>query len=110
MRICTIPGGGIQGLFSYPFIPVLDLTADIGWNHFTNTKNDADIDIWEFVGGARFRLGVFFMSGEVGYYTEVESVSFQPGLGLKFEKWELAWSVRSVDRGSWHGFRVGYYF
>jgi len=104
------PGWGIQALLSYPFIPVLDLVADIGWNHFPHDNDGADIDIWEFVGGARFRLGAFFMSGEVGYYTNIESVSFQPGLGLKFDNWDFAWTVRSVDSGSWHGIRVGYYF
>lgn len=104
------PGWGIQALLSYPFIPVLDLIANIGWNRFPHDNDGADIDIWEFVGGARFRLGAFFMSGEVGYYTNIDAVSFQPGLGLKFEKWEIALSTRSVDSGSWHGIRVGYYF
>ena len=103
-------GYGIQGLLAYPFIPLLDLTAGIGWNHFDESDASEALDIWEFVGGMRFRMGVFFMSGEVAYYTKIEETSFLPGLGLKFEHLEVAFNVRSVPSGSWLGLRLGYYF
>jgi hypothetical protein len=103
-------GYGIQGLLAYPFIPLLDLTAGIGWNSFSSGDLDESLSVWEFVGGMRFRMGVFFMSGEVAYYTEVDQTSFLPGLGLKFEHFEFAWNVRAVDSGSWTGIRLGYYF
>ena len=89
---------------------MLDLTAGIGWNHFPANEALESIDIWEFVGGMRFRMGVFFMSGEVGYYTEIEETSFLPGLGLKFDHFEVAFNVRAVSGGSWRGIRLGYYF
>lgn len=103
-------GYGISALMDYPLHPLLDLTASVGWNHFSSDKADESIDIWELVGGARFRLGVFFMSGEVGYYTEIDQTSFLPGLGLRFTHFEFAFNVRAVDAGSWRGFRLGYYF
>lgn len=103
-------GYGVMAIMDYPLIPLLDLTAGIGWNHFPESDALESIDIWEFVGGARFRLGVFFMSGEVGYYTEIEETSFLPGLGLRFTNLEIAFNVRAVSGGSWRGFRLGYYF
>jgi hypothetical protein len=101
---------GLAGMLAYPFIPLLDLTASIGWNQFSEGDQDKSLDLWEFTGGMRFRMGVFFMSGEVGYYTKIEQTSFLPGLGLKFEHFEVALNVRAVDKGSWTGLRLGYYF
>lgn len=103
-------GYGIMAGLDYPLIPLLDLTAGIGWNHFPESQAAESIDIWELIGGARFRLGVFFMSGEVGYYTEIEETSFLPGLGLRFTHFEIALNVRAVSGGSWRGFRLAYYF
>ncbi len=103
-------GYGIQAFMDYPLIPLLDLTAGIGWNNFPEANEGDAVEIWEFVGGMRFRMGVFFMSGEVGYYTKIEETSFLPGLGLRFDHFEVAWNIRAVSEGSWNGLRVGYYF
>ena len=103
-------GYGIMAFMDYPFIPLLDLTAGIGWNNFPDANEGDEVDIWEFVGGMRFRMGVFFMSGELGYYTNIEETSFLPGLGLRFDHFEVAWNVRAVSEGSWNGLRLGYYF
>jgi hypothetical protein len=103
-------GYGIHAIMDYPFIPLLDLTADVGWNRFPKAAAGESIDIWEFVGGARVRLGVFFMSGEVGYYTNIKATSFLPGMGLRFTRFEAAVNIRAVPGGSWTGLRFGYYF
>ncbi len=103
-------GYGIHAIMIYPFIPLLDFTADIGWNRFPQADDGEAIDVWEFAGGMRFVMGVFFMSGEVGYYTEVEDTSFVPGLGLRFDRLEISLRVKAVTGGSWTGLRVGYYF
>jgi hypothetical protein len=104
------PGYGIMAMMDYPFIPLLDLTAGIGWNTFPDANDGEAADLWEFVGGMRFRMGVFFMSGELGYYTTIEETSFLPGLGLRFDHFEVAWNIRAVKNGSWSGLRLGYYF
>ena len=104
------PGYGIQAFMDYPFIPLLDLTAGVGFNHFSSDDEREEVDIWEFTGGMRFRMGVFFMSGEVGYYTKIDETSFLPGLGLRFDHFEIAFNVRAVSNGSWTGLRLGYYF
>jgi hypothetical protein len=103
-------GYGLQAIMDYPFIPLLDVTAGIGWNHFPEGDAQEALDIWEFTAGARLRLGVFFMSGEVGYYTKVDDTSFLPGMGLRFTHLELAFNIRAVPSGSWTGLRLGYYF
>jgi len=103
-------GYGIMAFMDYPFIPLLDLTAGIGWNNFPDANQGDEVVIWEFVGGMRFRMGVFFMSGEIGYYTNIDETSFLPGLGLRFEHFEVAWNIRAVPDGSWNGLRLGYYF
>jgi hypothetical protein len=103
-------GYGLMGFVEFPFIPLVDLTAGIGWNHFPGEGELESQDIWEFVGGARLRLGAFFMSGEAAYYTNIEEVSFLPGLGLRFSHIEIAFNIRAVSGGSWRGLRLGYYF
>ncbi len=103
-------GYGFSAIMDYPFIPLLDFTATIGWNHFAGSNGGDDVDVWEFAGGRRFVMGVFFMSGEVGYYTEVDDTSFVPGMGLRFDQLEFGLRVKAVTGGSWTGFRVGYYF
>ncbi|MEN8006514.1 MAG: hypothetical protein ABFS42_05830 [Candidatus Krumholzibacteriota bacterium] len=103
-------GYGLHAIMDYPFIPLLDFTADIGWNHFPGANGGAGVDVWEFAGGMRFVMGVFFMSGEVGYYTEVDDTSFLPGMGLRFDRLEFSLRVKAVTGGSWTGFRFGYYF
>ena len=103
-------GYGLMAFMEYPFIPLLDVTAGIGWNHFPEGDANEALDIWEFVAGARLRLGVFFMSGEAGYYTQIKETSFLPGLGLRFTHLELALNIRAVPSGSWLGMRLGFYF
>lgn len=103
-------GFGIHALMDYPLMPLFSLTGDIGYNHFPKGQAGESIDVWEFVGGMRFVMGVFFMSGEVGYYSQLKETSFLPGLGLKFEHFEIAWNIRAVPSGSWSGLRFGYFF
>ena len=103
-------GYGLHAIMDYPFIPLLDFTADIGWNHFPGANDGAGVDVWEFAGGMRFVLGIFFMSGEVGYYTEIDETSFLPGMGLRFDRLEFSLRISAVPGGSWTGLRIGYYF
>lgn len=103
-------GYGLHAVVDYPFIPLLDFTADIGWNHFPGANDGAGVDVWEFAGGMRFVFGVFFMSGEVGYFTEINETSFLPGMGLRFDRLELGLRISAVPGGSWTSFRAGYYF
>lgn len=103
-------GLGLQGLFNYPLIPLLDLSGSLGWNHFPRDGEDDGIDIWELAFGARFALGVFFMNGEVGYFSQIDQSSFIPGLGVRLEHWEFSLRSKVAGSDTWSTFRVGYYF
>ena len=103
-------GYGLQGLYNYPLIPLLDLSASVGWNHFPREADGAGLDIWEMSFGARFALGAFFMNGETGYFSKVDDWSFIPGLGLRYDHWEVSLRTKAVGGSSWHGLRLGHYF
>jgi hypothetical protein len=102
-------GFGVQGMFNYPLIPLIDLAASVGWNHFPAGQVTEAVDIWEFTAGPRFALGTFFMNGETGYFSEVDEWNFVPGLGLRFKHWEYSLRVKAATN-SWTSLRVGYYF
>lgn len=103
-------GFGLQGMFNYPLIPLIDLSASVGWNHFDGEDDRPGIDIWELAFGARFALGVFFMNGEAGYFTEIEEWNYIPGLGLRFDHWEYSLRTKVAGDSVWSTFRIGYYF
>jgi len=103
-------GYGLQGLFNYPLIPLIDLSGNIAWNHFPDANDGDGIDIWEFAFGGRFALGAFFMNGEMGYFSKIDEWNFVPGLGLRYDHWEFAVRIKAVGDTSWTGLRVGYYF
>ena len=103
-------GYGLQGLFNYPLIPLLDLSAALGWNHFPGANDGTSIDIWEMALGCRVALGAFFMNGEMGYFSKVDQWSFLPGLGLRYDHWEIALRVKAIGSDSWSSLRLGYYF
>ncbi|MFT5316481.1 MAG: hypothetical protein ACI9UK_002327, partial [Candidatus Krumholzibacteriia bacterium] len=103
-------GYGLQGIFDYPLIPLIDLSGSIGWNRFGGKDDRPAIDIWEVALGARFAVGVFFMNGEAGYYTKVDEWNYIPGLGLRFDHWEYSLRTKVAGNSTWSTFRVGYYF
>lgn len=103
-------GWGLHAIADYPLIPLLTLTGDLGWNHFPGAADNQGIDVWEFSVGVNFALGVFYMGGETGYYTQVEEWSWVPSLGLRFDHWNFAVRFKAVNGASWRGLRVGYYF
>ena len=103
-------GFGLHGLVDYPLISFLHLIADIGWNHFPGENSVESVDIFNLAGGAKIALGAFFMGGEVGYFTNVEEVSWIPSIGVRPGNWEVALRIKAVGSGSWTTLRVGYYF
>ena len=103
-------GYGLQGLFDYPLIPLLDLCASVGWNRFPGADDGAGINIWEVSFGARFALGAFFMGSEMGYFSKGDQGSIVPSMGLRYEHWEVSVRYKAVGSDTWTGLRVGYYF
>lgn len=107
----TDNGFGIHGVWVKPMIPLISLTADVGFNHFPSSDDGLpEVNVWEFTGGLRFEFGAFYMAGEGGYYTEIDESSFVPSLGLRFGKFEFAGRWKAVGGSSWTGLRLTYFF
>ncbi len=103
-------GYGLHVMVDYPWISILNLTADLGWNHFPDGNDKQGVDVWEGSLGCKLAFGWFFMGGEAGYYTQVRDWSFVPTWGLKFGQFEFSMRTKAVGGGSWSGMRVGWYF
>lgn len=103
-------GFGLHGMVDYPWISLVHLIADVGWNHFPGKNDSASVDIFNISGGAKIALGAFFMGGEVGYFSEVDEVSWIPSIGVRPGNWEVALRIKAVGLGSWTTLRAGYYF
>ncbi len=103
-------GFGVQGMFNYPLIALIDLSGSVGWNHFGGANDGDGADIWEVAFGGRFALGAFFMNGEAGYFSKVDQWNFIPGLGLRYDHWEFALRTKAVGSNAWSSLRIGYYF
>ena len=103
-------GYGLHALVDRPMWPFINLSADVGWNHFPGNDDRESVDVWNLIFGGRFVLGVFFMGGETGYLSEVDNWGWVPSIGLRFEK--LEFTVRHVTAGAdaWTTLRAGYYF
>lgn len=106
----TDTGWGIAGIYDYPLIPLIDLTADVGYSTFSTPDGFDSVNIWNFTFGGRLVLGPFFMGGETGYFTKVEEWSYVPSMGLRFGAFEGGVSYKSVGTAAWTQLRFGYYF
>ncbi len=106
----TGTGWGLAAIYDYPLIPLIDLTADVGYSRFTGEGGGDGIGVWNFTFGGRLVLGPFFMGGETGYFTYVEEWSYVPSMGLRFGALEGGISYKSVGGASWTQLRFGYYF
>lgn len=106
----TKTGWGVGGIVDYPLIPLIDLTADLGYNHFPGKDDNEDVDVWNLCFGGRLALGAFFMGGETGYFSHVEEWSFVPSMGLRFNRFEGAIRYKAVGGVSWTSLRLGVYF
>jgi len=103
-------GYGVHGLFNYPLVPLIDLSASVGWNHFPGSNATAATDIWEAALGTRFALGAFFMNGEMGYFSKIDEWNFIPGLGVRYDHWEISLRLKAAGSHTWTSLRLGYYF
>ena len=103
-------GWGVVGIVDYPLIPLIDLTADVGYNHFPGSGDTDGVDVWNICFGGRLALGAFFMGGETGYFSQVDEWSYVPSMGLRFGAFEGAVRYKAVGGSGWTSLRFGYYF
>jgi len=103
-------GYGLHVLVDRPVVPLLNLSADLGWNHFPGNSDRESIDVWNLIFGGRFVLGAFFMGGETGYFSKVDSWGWVPSMGVRFERMEFAVRHETAGADAWTTLRFGYYF
>jgi hypothetical protein len=103
-------GFGIQGFYVRPLLPLVTVTASAGYNRFPGEGELPAADVWSFTGGLRFEFGAFYMSGEGGYYTEIDEGGFVPGIGLHLGRFEAAARWKASGNSTWTSLRLGYYF
>jgi hypothetical protein len=103
-------GLGVVGIVDYPLIPLIDLTAEVGYSHFAGESDRPSVDVWNICVGGRLALGVFFMGGETGYFSSVDEGSFIPSMGLRFGRFEGSVRHKAVGGSNWTSLRFGYYF
>lgn len=103
-------GYGLQGLVDYPVLPLLNLAGTLGWSHFPGDGNNEALNVWYVNIGARLSLAGFFMSGQAGYYSEIDEWGWVPGFGYRFTQLEIGLEYVSVSRDAWTTLHVGWYF
>lgn len=103
-------GYGVHALLDKPVWPLINASADVGWNHFPGNEEHDSIDVWSLFFGGRLVFGVFYMGAEAGYLSEVDHVGWVPSFGCRFEKLELGIRYVASGSNSWTTLRAGYYF
>ncbi len=109
-------GWGIYGNVDYNFSKFLTGRFDLGWSTFSNNLAPVEgiefdnLDIWEFTGGLRANISVFYLEGRGGYFTGINQWGVVPAVGLRFGKLDIQGSLTVAGDYHWGGVRIGYYW
>ncbi len=112
-------GLGIYGNIDYNFNKFLTARFDLGWNTFdgpdvtdpnTGFVEDVQMDVWEFTGGLRAKLSVFYVEARGGYFTGVSSWGFVPAVGVRLGKFDIQGNLTVAGDNHWGAVRLGYYW
>ena len=121
-------GYGIYANFDYNFSSFLAARFDVGWNSFSGTDVTQDLglksasayeapvvamdnlNIWEFTGGLRAKIAVFYVEARGGYFTGINEWGVVPAVGLRFGRLDIQGSYTVAGKYQWAGARVGFYY
>ena len=110
-------GWGIYADFDYNFSKFLIARFDLGWNTFSGTYKDElglDVDrkqdIWEFTGGLRAKIAMFYVEGRGGYFTGINEWGVVPAVGIRLGKIDIQGSLTVAGDYHWGGARIAYYW
>jgi hypothetical protein len=103
-------GYGLHLILDYPVVPLLNFTADVGWNRFARADDGAALDVINLTFGGKISLGPVYIGGETGYFNKVDEWSWVPSFGVRPGNWELGLRLKATGSGTWTTLRVGYYF
>ncbi len=107
-------GYGISANFDYNFSEHLVGRFDLGWNQFDG-DNIAGFDleklnVWEFTGGIRGRISLFYAEILGGYYTGFDSWGYKPAVGIRWNKFDLQGSYNFAGDAEWVSLKLAYYW
>ncbi len=111
-------GLGIYGNIDYNINKVLAARFDLGWNTFSGSEyidtlgltEKPTMDVWEFTGGIRVKLSIFYIEARGGYFTGVKSWGVVPAVGLRMGKFDIQGNLTIAGDNHWGAVRLSYYW
>ena len=115
-------GFGVYSNFDYNLNKFFALRFDIGWNDVSGQEttyldtlgvihiNHPNMSVWEFTGGFKASVSIFYIEARGGYFTGVNEWGFVPALGLRIGKLDIQGNYSFVGDSEWVSVRIGYYW
>ena len=121
-------GYGFYGNIDYNFSNFLAARFDLGWNTFKGTDLASGLDlksasgyetplltvdnlnVWEFTGGLRAKIAVFYVEARGGYFTGINEWGVVPAVGLRLGRFDIQGSYTVAGDYQWASARVGFYW
>ena len=115
-------GIGIYGNIDYNFNKYFAARFDLGWNDVSGLEttyvdpygnihtNHPNMSVWEFTGGLRASISVFYLEIRGGYFTGINEWGYVPAVGLRFGKLDIQGSYTFGGDSEWVSARIGYYW
>ena len=115
-------GFGVYANFDYNFSKHFAARLDIGWNDVSGPEttyldtlgmvhtNHPNMSVWEFTGGFRASISVFYVEIRGGYFTGVKEWGFVPAAGVRLGKFDIQGNYSFVGESEWAAARISYYW
>jgi hypothetical protein len=107
-------GYGFYANIDYNFSKHFIGRFDLGWNQFDGDDlygiEVEKQNVWEFSGGLRARVSLFYAEIMGGYFTGFDSWGYKPAVGLRWKKLDLQANYNFIGDVEWIGLRLGYYW
>lgn len=115
-------GFGIYANFEYAFNEHFAARFDLGWNDVSGSEtsyidtigtvhvNHPNMSVWEFTGGFKASISIFYTEIRGGYFTGVKNWGFVPAAGIRIGKFDIQANYSFVGDSEWASARIGYYW
>ena len=72
--------------------------------------NHPNMSVWEFTGGLRAKVSIFYVEARGGYFTGLKSWGYVPAAGLRIGKFDIQGNYTIAGDNEWISARVAYYW
>jgi len=115
-------GFGMYANFDYNFNKFLAARFDFGWNDLSGDEtsyvdpdgtihvNHPNMSVWEFTGGLRAKVSIFYVEARGGYFTGLKSWGYVPAAGIRIGKFDIQGNYTIAGDNQWASARVAYYW